>query len=170
MKTVLNKIRNKGRQWSIRDRSGYMLSQYETALQCNVICHWLSPCPEWSMVHGLALLIMGQWDKAWHQTYNVQIFIFISELWVKTKLWGLKMVPISVVVGPFVASMHFESFVTTYWHIFHTLTKGPLHVSTTVKWGLFVWKIHIFFKNDIQWTNYITYRKCQNCVYVKWEY
>ena len=26
------------------------LSQWETTLQCNVISHWLSPCPEWSLI------------------------------------------------------------------------------------------------------------------------
>ena len=27
----------------------YGLSQWETTLQCNVVSHWLSPCPEWSL-------------------------------------------------------------------------------------------------------------------------
>ena len=30
-----------------RDHSGDALSQWEMTLQCNVISHWLSPCPEW---------------------------------------------------------------------------------------------------------------------------
>ena len=29
-----------------RDHSGLGLSQWETTLQCNAVCHWLSPCPE----------------------------------------------------------------------------------------------------------------------------
>ena len=29
--------------------SGYGLSQWEATLQCNVVSHWLSPCPEWSL-------------------------------------------------------------------------------------------------------------------------
>ena len=33
-----------------RDHSGYGLSQWETTLQCKVVSHWLSPCPEWSKI------------------------------------------------------------------------------------------------------------------------
>ena len=33
--------------WS-RDLTGYGLNQWKTALQCNVVSHWLSPYPEWS--------------------------------------------------------------------------------------------------------------------------
>ena len=36
-----------------RDHSGYGLSQWETTLQCNVVYHWLSPCPEWSLIPGM---------------------------------------------------------------------------------------------------------------------
>ena len=32
-----------------RDHSGYGFSQGETTLQCNVVPHWLSPYPEWSL-------------------------------------------------------------------------------------------------------------------------
>ena len=32
-----------------RDHSGYGLSQWETTLYCNVVSHWLSPYPEWSL-------------------------------------------------------------------------------------------------------------------------
>ena len=32
------------------DHSGYGLSQWETTLQCNVVSHWLSPYPEWSLL------------------------------------------------------------------------------------------------------------------------
>ena len=32
-----------------RDHSGYELSQWETTLPCNVVSHWLSPYPEWSL-------------------------------------------------------------------------------------------------------------------------
>ena len=34
----------------IRDHSGYGLSQWETMLQCNIVSHWLSPYPEWSLL------------------------------------------------------------------------------------------------------------------------
>ena len=33
----------------IRDPSGYRFSQWETALQCNLVSDWLSPYPEWSL-------------------------------------------------------------------------------------------------------------------------
>ena len=33
-----------------RDNSGYGLSQWEMMLQSNVVSHWLSPYPEWSLV------------------------------------------------------------------------------------------------------------------------
>ena len=29
--------------------SGYVLSPWETTLQCNIVSHWLSPYPEWSL-------------------------------------------------------------------------------------------------------------------------
>ena len=32
-----------------RYHSGYGLSQWETTLQCNVVSHWLSQYPEWSL-------------------------------------------------------------------------------------------------------------------------
>ena len=32
------------------------LSQWKTALQCNVMSHWLSSCPEWSLRRSLILL------------------------------------------------------------------------------------------------------------------
>ena len=32
-----------------RDHFGYRLSQWETMLQCNIVPHWLSPYPEWSL-------------------------------------------------------------------------------------------------------------------------
>ena len=31
------------------DHSGYGLSKWETTLHCNVVSHWLSPHPEWSI-------------------------------------------------------------------------------------------------------------------------
>ena len=34
---------------SNRAHSGYGLSLWETTLHCNVVSHWLSPCPEWSL-------------------------------------------------------------------------------------------------------------------------
>ena len=33
-----------------RDHSGYVLSQWEMTLNCNIISHWLSPCPDWSLI------------------------------------------------------------------------------------------------------------------------
>ena len=35
----------------LRDHSGYGLSKWET-LHCNVVSHWLSSCPEWSLHTG----------------------------------------------------------------------------------------------------------------------
>ena len=35
----------------IRDHSEYGLSQWETTLHCNVVCHWLSPYKEWSLIN-----------------------------------------------------------------------------------------------------------------------
>ena len=35
--------------WNCRDRSGYGLSQWGTTLHCNVVSHWLSVYPEWSL-------------------------------------------------------------------------------------------------------------------------
>ena len=32
-----------------RDNSGYGLSKWEKTLHCNVVSHWLSPYPEWSL-------------------------------------------------------------------------------------------------------------------------
>ena len=34
-----------------RAHCGYALSKWETALHCNVVSHWLSPYPDWSL-HG----------------------------------------------------------------------------------------------------------------------
>ena len=33
----------------VREHPGYGLSQWETTLQCNVVSHWLSSYPEWSL-------------------------------------------------------------------------------------------------------------------------
>ena len=35
--------------WDYRNHSGYGLSQWETTLHCNVISHWLSSYPQWSL-------------------------------------------------------------------------------------------------------------------------
>ena len=35
--------------FALRDHSGYGLSQWETTLHCNIVSHWLSPYPEWSL-------------------------------------------------------------------------------------------------------------------------
>ena len=32
------------------DHSGYVVSQWETTLHCNVVSHWLNPYQEWSLV------------------------------------------------------------------------------------------------------------------------
>ena len=34
---------------SSRDQYTYGISQWETTLQCNVVSHWLSPYPNWSL-------------------------------------------------------------------------------------------------------------------------
>ena len=39
-----------------RDHSEYELSQWETTLHCNVVSHWLSPFPEWSL--GLLFVVL----------------------------------------------------------------------------------------------------------------
>ena len=39
-----------------RDHSGYGIDQWETLLQCNGICHWLSAYPEWSLLQEQLLL------------------------------------------------------------------------------------------------------------------
>ena len=49
-----------------KDDSGYELSQWETTLPCNVVSHWLSPCPEWS-------LLLDNWLWEW-QNYARNIF------------------------------------------------------------------------------------------------
>ena len=33
------------------DHSGYGISQWKTTLQCNIVYHWLSQCPERSLKH-----------------------------------------------------------------------------------------------------------------------
>ena len=35
-------------KYRLRDHSGYVLSQWEVMLQCNVVSHWLNLYPEWS--------------------------------------------------------------------------------------------------------------------------
>ena len=39
-----------------KDHSGYVLSQWEAMLQCNVVFHWLSPYPEHPCLSGRHLL------------------------------------------------------------------------------------------------------------------
>ena len=40
-----------------RDHSGHGPSQWETTLQCNIISHCLSPCPEWFLQY----LVICEW-------------------------------------------------------------------------------------------------------------
>ena len=39
------------------DHSGYGFSQWETTLQCTVVSHWLSHCPEFSLCLLLELMV-----------------------------------------------------------------------------------------------------------------
>ena len=53
-----------------RGYSGYGLSQWEMTLQCNVISHWLSPCPEWSLILLMSVMSMNllySFDMAYFQ-------------------------------------------------------------------------------------------------------
>ena len=43
-------IKHKSDKIYYSDHSGYGLSQRETTLLCNVVSHWLSPYPEWSLI------------------------------------------------------------------------------------------------------------------------
>ena len=49
-----------------RDQSGYGLSQWETALHCNGVSHWLSPYPERPLLHLLAY-----YSISWSTSRNV---------------------------------------------------------------------------------------------------
>ena len=42
---------------SYRDHCGYGLSPSETTLHCNVVSHWLSPYPQWSLSYSGVLLL-----------------------------------------------------------------------------------------------------------------
>ena len=46
--------------YSIRDSSGYGLSQWETMLHCNIVSHWLSSYPEWSLQYWTKSLKTAQ--------------------------------------------------------------------------------------------------------------
>ena len=37
----------------------YGCSQWETTLQCNIISHWSSPCPEWSLLCDCCIRVCG---------------------------------------------------------------------------------------------------------------
>ena len=38
--------------WVLREHSGYGISQWQTALLCNIVSHWLSPCTVWCQGSG----------------------------------------------------------------------------------------------------------------------
>ena len=65
------------------DNSGYRLSQWDTTLHCNIVFHWLSPCPEWSLLlrkismkyevptvlywHNMGQVPSSQWGQCWYR-------------------------------------------------------------------------------------------------------
>ena len=44
-----------------RGHSGYGISQWETKLQSNVFCHWLSPYPKWFLITSLYNTLPSIW-------------------------------------------------------------------------------------------------------------
>ena len=72
----------------LRDHSGYGLSQREIMLQCNMVYHWLSPYPLWSLdpwriwvnsSHGFDVNILRLRQNGRHFPDNIFNCIFLNE-------------------------------------------------------------------------------------------
>ena len=84
----------------LRDHFGYGLSQWEMMLHGNVISHWLSPCPEWSLCikwYHVATIILasgspGLYDASWSVSVHVVSDIHLT--WVT--VWARGTAPLSL--------------------------------------------------------------------------
>ena len=87
--------------WNSRDRFVYAPSQWETMLQCTIICHWLGTFNKWSLnsvkmcvfIPGNCTSIMlthWGWDKFWNEhsrKYTSQGLIDSMAALVEVEAW-----------------------------------------------------------------------------------
>ena len=66
----------------ITHATGYGLSQWEMMLQCNIISHWLSPYPEWS----LAFVLEGQATSIFLTLITVDLMFYKNIFWPFVKM------------------------------------------------------------------------------------
>ena len=81
---------------TFKDHSGYGRRQWEMVLQCNVLSHWLSPYPKWSLTLQCQNCVWAVWSGlASHCFRNVLLSYWHSYLiplllvWLLSTLWSI---------------------------------------------------------------------------------
>ena len=85
------------------DHFGHGLSQWMTTLQCNVVFHWLSPCPEWSL----------QYYRSWCADHGLRIAGLLGML--------LLRVPIILISLGEILGDNFKTFLWDFLFMFRML-------------------------------------------------
>ena len=155
-------------QWTTRSciwgHSGYELSQWQTTLRCNVVCHWLSPYPKWSLC---VYLIYSRPDREYWPLHHTLVNYLVTKSVFSLSLPKNSVTPSTCNCAQNSLIWGTESSFLWNWprnepHVWPNLPVNQSFNKLTHTWLLIPYGRFLEFVQNLNWIPRYTFFLCEN--------